>query len=506
MKKVLSIFALLTFFVSVAQAQFPSGYAEIDYVYVDDFNAVGVGVEWDLNIPDDYQIIVVVQISTLPDFSYSQSQTYLSNDDGDDYEFEFEDLEYETQYYVRAIFTIAQTSESLITPIEMVTTGIHITAVVDSVYLSKVGGHRVLMNVQYSLTYPLPGYFVLEVPNPWGGLSSMSHYVPMDEQGEVVFDLEELFWLEPNSTYEYELSFLGLFAQSEQETVYEGQFSTGNSQRPVVSVSEIVPDFHSTTFELVVETGDQDFGNYFAIVQLCNNTIEQCNIVFGGVLDPDSVHVFSFEALGDPGDEFYVTIQATGWDGTQDEIAYFNNVDPTTPFIENHDIEVNGNNSIDFMCELIYGGAESEVLLEVYNLNTDELEYQYVASYDVPADIPIFHISDETFTPGQYYARFTSVNEYGSDVEVRVFVIDAVVGVEEVVVSGWGVYPNPVRDILTITGDNLTTVDVYTSAGVLYQSIVFPSGISQKQIDVSGWSSGFYIMKSGNKTLRLIVE
>ena len=83
-----------------------------------------------------------------------------------------------------------------------------------------------------------------------------------------------------------------------------------------------------------------------------------------------------------------------------------------------------------------------------------------------------------------------------------VFVLHiAVVAVEVVAIGGavanLSVYPNPVKDVLTIVnpkGVNIREVAVFNTSGILLAKLA-PSSTGSVQVSASGWASGIYLVK-----------
>ena len=67
--------------------------------------------------------------------------------------------------------------------------------------------------------------------------------------------------------------------------------------------------------------------------------------------------------------------------------------------------------------------------------------------------------------------------------------------------SQLAVYPNPSRNIINIDGIEIGAhIDIYTLQGQLIHTT------TTTKIDISNFDSGIYIIKSGNKTTKLIKQ
>ncbi len=81
-------------------------------------------------------------------------------------------------------------------------------------------------------------------------------------------------------------------------------------------------------------------------------------------------------------------------------------------------------------------------------------------------------------------------------------------GIKENELNNFKIYPNPVRDVLTIASDNLLIENykIYSTNGTLILSKIN----SQNNIDVSGLANGIYFIEvtseSGNKVQKFIKE
>lgn len=69
-------------------------------------------------------------------------------------------------------------------------------------------------------------------------------------------------------------------------------------------------------------------------------------------------------------------------------------------------------------------------------------------------------------------------------------------------------YPNPVRDVLTISNQNLpiSQVNVYSLFGQLVLSKTFNSNSTQTSLDLSALASGLYVLEVNNKTVQKIIK
>ena len=79
------------------------------------------------------------------------------------------------------------------------------------------------------------------------------------------------------------------------------------------------------------------------------------------------------------------------------------------------------------------------------------------------------------------------------------------VGVEELSVFDFNVFPNPVQNVLTITsqGNELDSIHIYNAVGTLI-SALNPLGLSII-IDISEWSAGYYVVRVG-QTSKTVVK
>ncbi len=85
---------------------------------------------------------------------------------------------------------------------------------------------------------------------------------------------------------------------------------------------------------------------------------------------------------------------------------------------------------------------------------------------------------------------------------------NAALSVDEVLVSSLSVYPNPVKDVLTIeTNNTLIAVSIYNIGGV---KVFSTEHVGNKTIDLRGLSSGIYLLKvqteKGLEIMKLIKE
>ncbi len=87
----------------------------------------------------------------------------------------------------------------------------------------------------------------------------------------------------------------------------------------------------------------------------------------------------------------------------------------------------------------------------------------------------------------------TTVNDEGS---CTVLQLNSAVSIEENTFSMAKVYPNPVRNTLTIENVADANISIYSITGQLVQSV--PSANGNVQIDMSAMAAGLYIVKMEN--------
>ena len=75
--------------------------------------------------------------------------------------------------------------------------------------------------------------------------------------------------------------------------------------------------------------------------------------------------------------------------------------------------------------------------------------------------------------------------------------------VEEIDISNFTFYPNPVNDYLMIRGENLGNVSVYSALG---QVIFKGFATNELKINTSDYKSGLYFVKIGNKIEKFVVN
>ena len=68
--------------------------------------------------------------------------------------------------------------------------------------------------------------------------------------------------------------------------------------------------------------------------------------------------------------------------------------------------------------------------------------------------------------------------------------------VEDVVETSYNVYPNPVKDVLTVTGENMRQVEIYNSLGQLVKSISCSD--DEVKINVNDMQNGMYFVNVVN--------
>ncbi|MBE6338839.1 MAG: Omp28-related outer membrane protein [Lentimicrobiaceae bacterium] len=76
--------------------------------------------------------------------------------------------------------------------------------------------------------------------------------------------------------------------------------------------------------------------------------------------------------------------------------------------------------------------------------------------------------------------------------EYRIIYTHGAMSVEDVVETSYNVYPNPVKDVLTVTGENMRQVEIYNSLGQLVKSI--SCNDDEVKINVNDMQNGMYFV------------
>lgn len=138
-----------------------------------------------------------------------------------------------------------------------------------------------------------------------------------------------------------------------------------------------------------------------------------------------------------------------------------------------------------------------------------------LASHEQVTGTEVINFSTEIFTvptTGNYYIRFTIESAgnqgilYLDDIKVEEM---GIMAANDTVFSQMSLYPNPVKESLTITNTNsLETLELYTITGQLV--LKQPAADTTTIINLDNLPSGIYILKTSNqqasKTMQLIKE
>ena len=113
--------------------------------------------------------------------------------------------------------------------------------------------------------------------------------------------------------------------------------------------------------------------------------------------------------------------------------------------------------------------------------------------------------SDEIFTPGTGWVFFNAAwgnnEDFGFEVtyQLRAILTDVNIGINEQQLTArpsFEMMPNPVKDVLTITSENLASdgalVTVYNSLGQQVYQEQFDNNVNQIRVNTAPWSSGAY--------------
>ena len=77
--------------------------------------------------------------------------------------------------------------------------------------------------------------------------------------------------------------------------------------------------------------------------------------------------------------------------------------------------------------------------------------------------------------------------------------------VGEISASAYKVYPNPVKDVLTIKGDNMSQIMIYNSLGQLVKSIE-GNNDNTVEVNVKGLQNGMYFVNIINDNGKLTAK
>ncbi len=249
------------------------------------------------------------------------------------------------------------------------------------------------------------------------------------------------------------------------DTGFVNQFSLELcSTAPVAPTCVVMEDFEAglpAGWSTVVNTGTCDW-------------INSDQIPTGGPTLPSLAMVFDDDACGNGADASNVTLMS--------------------------DVYYTGNATfITLTYDVGFQVAGTQFLyVEVW----DGAAWQQVAMYDadLPADIQTETIDVTAYANADFQVRWTyddNGGEWGWYAAVDNFCLDhdAVLGVADNVIEGFSYYPNPANNVINLSAqDNIENVAIYNILGqkVVDQNI----NATSSQINVSGLSTGTYIMKA----------
>jgi hypothetical protein len=142
--------------------------------------------------------------------------------------------------------------------------------------------------------------------------------------------------------------------------------------------------------------------------------------------------------------------------------------------------------------------------LTVFYKNTPEGKWKQLAGYGdvIPAwKQEVLPLPEPSAT---YWIAFEGISKYGYGVMLDDIKVSDEEGAISSSPSTWGnpitvnIYPNPANDYLTVSGENITQVDVYNVLGEAVVALPF-NGEKQRSIDVQQYKSGVYIVKVTDK-------
>ncbi len=111
---------------------------------------------------------------------------------------------------------------------------------------------------------------------------------------------------------------------------------------------------------------------------------------------------------------------------------------------------------------------------------------------------------DVEFEQGLNRVLIRIIDKSGNEVwEDRIFSIDTTLGIKKNQKDNFIVYPNPCENNINLKYNSTNSKDVlvnlYNSQGRKLENFIFESGIQNKKIDMSDYSSGMYLLEYKNK-------
>lgn len=207
-------------------------------------------------------------------------------------------------------------------------------------------------------------------------------------------------------------------------------------------------------------------------------------------------------------EEGYYTViveDANGCSFSQSEYVYTENWDST---IWNEPVDTFYVDPVDSCFEV----TVNNVVIADYTVNTDNISVTWNL-FDVDgnliASFTMFY--DGTIdTEGVYNFEISFVNcakalNSNDSYMAQVYIDPAVAtGVKQIntISSELNIYPNPVKDILTIEAQSISTVEIMDINGKIVRTINNDNSI--KTIDVSSLTQGIYFVKTGSKVQKLV--
>ena len=95
------------------------------------------------------------------------------------------------------------------------------------------------------------------------------------------------------------------------------------------------------------------------------------------------------------------------------------------------------------------------------------------------------------------------VNYSGGTSYYEVWIDEALLTIAEIN-NEWSLFPNPTNESLTLKGESLGTVRVYNTLGQKVDEI--EANGNELKINTTGYESGIYVVKAGEKTMRFVVK
>ncbi|MDR1652760.1 MAG: carboxypeptidase regulatory-like domain-containing protein [Prevotellaceae bacterium] len=154
--------------------------------------------------------------------------------------------------------------------------------------------------------------------------------------------------------------------------------------------------------------------------------------------------------------------------------------------------------------QALWGTFDRDILVLKYK-NTPEGKWKELVEYDEDIESWKKEVIQLPEPSATYWIAFEGISKYGYGVmldDIKVSDINGTTAIPQVEQEGTAtveIFPNPASTTLTVRGENIEQAEIYNMLGQIVETVRF-QGEHQRNISVTGYESGVYLLKVSNRS------